>query len=581
MSHRLISLAILLAVGTGWARAPEPVAVEEAEPASAETPGMSTGLNLKYGEALSSAAERSIQDEISVDLIDLEALREAIETAMPRETVRLGLDACIQIALAQNQDIIIAGYEPQKTEADIFSARGEFDAAWQTQGNYLRSSASASQEVFAFAGISSIENYQTTINSAVAGKLHYGTQYAVAFDLNKSESTYGRFIEEFDARMTLTLTQPLIRAFGQKVNTVRIKQARNANQIAHAQLKLAVMNTIAEVVKAYWDLVGAVENVKVRSESLANAERLLRINETRREIGMGADLEVLQAKAGVATRQGDLVSARAAVENAADRLKQLLDLREGDAFSKISIIPIDRPNPKALSEFDPTEADRNRDLSIERALQHRPEIQMAELQIENAELEEMRTRNDMMPQFDLTGTYTQGGRDHQLRQTLEGIQDKQEKFYSYGFQASIPIRNRAARGQYQRAKLTRREMEQRLQQTRQNLMLNVHLAARNVLTNQILVESNRQARGLQEANVVAEEKRQRLGVTTIWQVLQVQEDLTAAQTLEVQAQTAYEKALVDLRLAEGMLMETFGIEFEAPEADKPVGFFNSITPRWE
>ena len=108
--------------------------------------------------------------------------------------------------------------------------------------------------------------------------------------------------------------------------------------------------------------------------------------------------------------------------------------------------------------------------------------------------------------------------------------------------------------------------------------LPVRLAARAVDTSQILVESNRQTRALQETNVVAEEKRLRLGVTTSYQVLQIQGDLTAAQTQEVQAQVAYEKALVDLRLAEGAILSALGIEFGAPEPERPVSYVRSVVP---
>ncbi|HNR37014.1 MAG TPA: hypothetical protein PKO36_17700, partial [Candidatus Hydrogenedentes bacterium] len=90
--------------------------------------------------------------------------------------------------------------------------------------------------------------------------------------------------------------------------------------------------------------------------------------------------------------------------------------------------------------------------------------------------------------------------------------------------------------------------------------------------------SNRQAKQLQEANVIAEEKRLRLGVSTSYRVLQVQQDLTLAQTQELQARIAYEKALVELRLSEGTLLESLGIDFCPPEPEAPVTFGRSIRP---
>ena len=61
----------------------------------------------------------------------------------------------------------------------------------------------------------------------------------------------------------------------------------------------------------------------------------------------------------------------------------------------------------------------------------------------------------------------------------------------------------------------------------------------------------------------------------------MQEDLTAAQTLEVQAQTAHEKALVDLELARGTLLDEMGIEPVLPEAEPPPSYLDSFRPRWK
>ncbi|HUW62065.1 MAG TPA: hypothetical protein VMZ06_13775 [Candidatus Bathyarchaeia archaeon] len=45
-----------------------------------------------------------------------------------------------------------------------------------------------------------------------------------------------------------------------------------------------------------------------------------------------------------------------------------------------------------------------------------------------------------------------------------------------------------------------------------------------------------------------------------------------------QARIAFEKALVDLRHADGRLLDELGVELEAPEAPHPVNFFRSVIP---
>jgi outer membrane protein TolC len=196
----------------------------------------------------------------------------------------------------------------------------------------------------------------------------------------------------------------------------------------------------------------------------------------------------------------------------------------------------------------------------------------------------------MRPRLDVQASLTQGSRGSYMRDVFEGIGEIDDAFegiwrglpeqndttYSFGLTGSVPIGNRSARASHQRARLTLRQAEQRLEKARQDIALGVQLAARGVKTSRVLVLSNQNTRTLQETNVIAEEKRLRLGVTTSYRVLQVQEDLTSAQTQELQALISFQKALVDLRLAEGTLLEENGVEFEYFAPEPPEGFLQSL-----
>ena len=84
-----------------------------------------------------------------------------------------------------------------------------------------------------------------------------------------------------------------------------------------------------------------------------------------------------------------------------------------------------------------------------------------------------------------------------------------------------------------------------------------------------------------EVEETAEEKRLRLGVTTSFQVLQIQQDLTTARLQELRALISYETALVDLQIADGSLLDNLGIKLEVSDTETPVGYWESIRPRWE
>ncbi len=533
-------------------------AVEEAAPAE------------ESAEVLTPADDKQLKTGIDLDKIKLERLYQAIESKDVRSEEHLSLEDCVGRALQENQDIRLLTFNPLKSTADVLAARGEFDPVLSGNYSYSEIEQSASAQAQLYGGITSISANQMSSQAALAGKLYLGTQYTLSLDMGEEEVSYNDFAEEWSGSLSFSLTQPLLRGRGRAANMARILQAKNSRITAESQLSIQVMTSLADVIKAYWDLVGAVDQLEVRKKSMENAENLLDVNQKRFEIGTGAAIEVVQAQAGLASRQSELISARAQIVDAEDRLKNLLNIQETHPLYLARLIPTDKPSPE---DIDLNEAE-----SIAIALKNRPEILSAEVTIDNAKVEERRSGNDLLPQLDITGTITQGGRDDNKKDVFDGIRERQDNSQTLGFQGSIPIGNRAARGQFQRARLDRREAELRMDKTKQDIALNIRLANRAVDTNRVLVESGGQTRALQEINLKAEEKRLELGVTTSYQVLDVEEDLTAAKSQEAQAMVNFEKALVDLRLAEGTLLTGLGIDFAQPEAQKPVKFLRSVVP---
>lgn len=508
--------------------------------------------------------------KIDLEAIELEPFYEKLEAKTAREEVPLTLEECIRRALDANLDIQIVAFGPQKSASDIMAARGEFDPIGSGNITYSEVQQQASSQIRTYGGISNIENYLTSGQAGISGKIPWGTQYDISLMLDSEENTFNYFIEEWSGGLTLSLTQPLLRGRGKAVNLARVRIARNSLASAEEQLKRQTMSSLAEVIKAYWDLVGAIEELRVRQSSMANAERLLTLNEKRLEIGTGAAIDVVQARAGLAARQSDVISAMGTVADATNRLRNLLNVQKGEPLQERRIMPVDKPAPEE-SEVDIEE-------SLARAIELRPEIRSAELAIESAGINKTVAKNDLLPQLDVSGSVFQGGRGLDEDDVFTGIRERSDNSYSVTIQGSVPIGNRAARGQFQRTRIEESEAERQLEKTKQDIMLAVRTAYTAIETNRTLVESSTQSRKLQEVNVAAEEKRLELGLTSSYQVLDMQDDLTAAQSQEVQAVIALEKAFVDLRLAEGSLLDMLGIEFVPPEPEPTVGFVRSVVP---
>jgi outer membrane protein TolC len=362
---------------------------------------------------------------------------------------------------------------------------------------------------------------------------------------------------EYRGTAELTLSQPLLNGFGLAVNLAQIRIARNNKNISEEQLTLTVIDTASQVLSAYWDLVFAREILVVARQSLRNARDLLEQNRLRVEVGTAAPIEVRQAEAGVKRREADVISAIAAIRDAEDRLKLLLDVHEDIALWGESIVPVDKPLMimRSLDEA----------LSYKAALEKRPEFVQAEKGLENSEMLVRVGKNALLPTIDVQGSYGFNALRGSFEKEAEYLARGDDWKFFYGVVGRIPVGNRIAKGAYVRSRYELEKAELLLQKLEQAVRLEVRTAIRQVETNRQLVETNAIATKLQEQALEDEKKRYEVGVSTSYRVLEFEEDLALARSNEVRALVDYRKALISLDRAEGTILERYNIEFISTE----------------
>jgi outer membrane protein TolC len=96
----------------------------------------------------------------------------------------------------------------------------------------------------------------------------------------------------------------------------------------------------------------------------------------------------------------------------------------------------------------------------------------------------------------------------------------------------------------------------------------VRTAARAVDTAIKSIDANIKAREFQEKNLDAEKKRYENGMSTSFQITQIQDQLTQARSAEVQATVNYRTALAEYYRTVGQLLDQEGVAIDdAPESD--------------
>ncbi len=384
-----------------------------------------------------------------------------------------------------------------------------------------------------------------------------------------------------NSALDLQITQPLLQGFGLALNNRPIKVARNNLRVTDLGFQQQVMNTVAQVVNAYWLLVSFNDNVSVKKQALALSERLYSDNKKQVEIGTLAPIEIVRAEAEVASRQQDLTVAQTNVLQQETLLKNLIS-RNGIANPTLEdarIVCTDRIRIPDVEPVIPVQ-----DL-VAKALDKRPDLAQSRIQIDNTKIVLQGTRNSMLPSLNLFADVRNSG----LAGTVNSQPDPRTGLipshsqldpffiggygsvlsqlfgrnfpdYSVGVALTIPLRNRAAQADMATQQLNLRQNELSLQKLINSIRSDVANALIGVQQARSQHQAAVKSRVLQEQTLDAEQKKLALGASTIYQVIQAQRDLATAQGLEVSALATYAQARTQLDVATGAVLDANNVE---------------------
>jgi outer membrane protein TolC len=461
------------------------------------------------------------------------------------DVVRLTLEEAVLIALQRNLGLAVERYNRAQAEYRIFQNLGIYDLLGNVDLERLHTEQARTSQLQP----GNIDRTRYNLGLAqllpTGGTVSFGGEVVIVetdleFDQPKS----------YSPSPVVRFVQPLLRNLGRLATDYQIRISRLNNDISRENFELLVATTIQQVENAYWTLVEAQEQLKVSEESLSLARELDEMNRVRVDVGTLAPLELVQSEAGIATREEEIIRARGALGDAMDDLRQLLDLSEGDLWS-VALEP----------ETDPETEARSIDLeqAIATALENRPELASQRLTVDLGRLDAAFQRNQRRPRLDLTATYGYNGGAPRFSDALEQVSnlDFPEWFLALNF--AYPLQNRSARALVTIADLEVEKATARLDELELQVLTEVRTAARGVETAAQQIAAARASRRLAERNLEAERKRYENGMSTSFQILEIQEDLTAARSREVAAITAYRRALVEYYRAVGTLLEEKGV----------------------
>jgi outer membrane protein TolC len=193
----------------------------------------------------------------------------------------------------------------------------------------------------------------------------------------------------------------------------------------------------------------------------------------------------------------------------------------------------------------------------------RPDLAQLRTELERRDIDIKYRKNQTLPDLSLVGTYGRQAVGPGFEKVFGDLnfRDKAVDYY-YGVELSFPWGNRQAKFRLAQEKDQRLQTELVLQQLQQNIMVQIDDSINSIKTSFDRISATRAASEFALKVLQAEESKEGVGMSTPFQILQYQKDLTTARSQEVRAIADYNKALARLAQAEGTTLERLKLTLE-------------------
>lgn len=454
----------------------------------------------------------------------------------------IDLNELVQLALQRDFDIRVSGLSADIAEQNARAAGGFWDPAVRAQvsDGAIGTSGSARNSFF------NDESEGQILEAGIDANLPTGARLTL-------DAAGGKFEGDDDlyaANAGIGISQPLLRDFGAATARSRIRIAKRNHQQSQYLFEQQVISTITEAITLYNQVALAKDSLLVAEQSRELAKRLVADTARRASLGAVESRGVEVAETRLAQRETIVVLQRRLYFDALNELKRLVT-SESLGLVKWQVEVGEMPMP--------VDWEGDLDSDFEYALQNRPDYKHSLLEIEKAELQARASGSLSLPQLDLVARYSYTSYGDSYSNSFDALEDAQDDLF-VGIVFNRPILNREARANHAADRIRVDQVELIKQQLQQSVAIQLDNGARRIEAEAQSRALTRQGREFAARGLEAEERKLKLGQSTTFLVLELQEDLAEAQIRELDAIANYNIAIARYQQIKGTTLQANAVE---------------------
>ncbi|HZV36842.1 MAG TPA: TolC family protein [Verrucomicrobiae bacterium] len=402
----------------------------------------------------------------------------------------------LNLALKQNSDVLIAKKKLEEAAGAIVEARAGFLPSVSTYDNYQR----------------------------------FQSEYAT---LNGVMTNNRPFLWNVSVRVTETAF-----AGGAVINRMRIAKLNKQSRMLDYQA--TVNRVIMDVRIAFYDILRSQSDINVHQRAVDFLQRQAEYEQQRLQVGTGQKLNAMRANVELSLEQAALIEAQNAFRNASLHLGELLNIPSGQAGMPFTVQGQLEILPSAFSE----------EQCVVNAMEHRPELQVSENEIEVQKKQYIIDRSAILPHVNLFAGYDW------ISEPDRALPQSYYDGYTMGVGVSWNIFDGfAAKGRMRETHARMEEAEIAESALKNGIRAEVARAFHDLQRALDTVQSQRENMDLAAQSLSLAQANFEQGLITQLDLLQSRLDLTRAQSVELNARFDYNSAMARLERAMGAEFE--------------------------
>ena len=483
----------------------------------------------------------------------------------PTAASALTLEEFMQRVVEYNDSVQARLLAYQAARSQRKAENGVFEPSFVTGGDYvdrLRPNTIEQERSLQSGGFfkerneiySSAIEMQTSLGSrlrsgATGRQLVNNIQRTVLFDLDA----------EYETSAGITIEQPLLRGAGPNAMLASLRIAARASEVAYQEYRRALMTVVAEAELAYWQLYFAQQEVRLAAESVGLAQTLSRDSTAALDAGRGSRLDVLEAEAGLAIRRSRESLAQQRRVEAQNRVRAFLG-----GSSAGGAPPLEASQEPHLRKIEvvPEEGSRT-------AFAMNPDLLRANALIGQEMVRAGYAKNQRLPQLDLKSSYAATGLGFDWASSWRDVEKQNNPAWTVGLELRVPIfGNLRGKHELRAAQLRLLQAQRMASDISTQVRTGLDSAHKRVAAAFSAAQSYQAVVEFRTNLLQTRLQGREVGRLDSRSVLEAEQELFAARLDQLQSSIEYQKALLELQLISGSLLQGRGLEIAFADLEK-------------